>query len=462
MARELTKKQLAALNELSRDTLVEIVLALTHEHKPVRDRLVNGWLSEPDDVLKRLEKAYNHEANGRHFYDYYAADGFFADLERDIVAPLGKLIPAHFLRVEALAGRMILDFERLSQQVDTSSGSWMGYLSALFEVWIAALAQQKEASPALIAGKIYALALEDQWFEFERLVNWRGELGTETLRALRDLLRKDGHDDEAFILSLAIRDVAEAKALFERGDVSNVAAVLQLCALLIDELRAPEAITILQALKQNTREWMLPKKEWAILLVNALLDEGRKEDARQVAETTFRQAPEACFWQLYLKSGGDAERDFSRFLAAAIMVGFEHSVQFLSDLEQYSLVNDLIMGKSEYSLALPDGIQGSFWRTLSSTLKKQGLYSGAILLRRRLAESAISTASSRHYSSAASDAKQAIDYARSAGESGWREETLGWLQALHREHFRKYALWKLMQEKIPALQVTKQGVALVD
>ncbi|MCI4231928.1 DUF6880 family protein [Dickeya dianthicola] len=462
MTNKLTKKQLAALNDLSRDTLLEIVLTLSREHKPARDLLVNGWLSEPDDVLKRLEKAYNHEANGRHFYDYYAADGFFADLERDIVAPLGKLIPAHFLRVEALAARMILDFERLSQQVDTSSGSWMGYLSALFEVWIAALAQQKEASPALIAGKIYAVAQKDEWFVFERLADWRGELGTETLRALRDLLLKDGHDDDAFVLSLAVRDVEGAKALFERSHIGNVKAVLQLCALLVDERRASEAIVILQALKQGPREWMLPKKEWATLLVDALLEEGRKEDARQVAEATFRQAPEACFWQLYLKSGGDAERDFSRFLTAAITVGFEHSVQFLSDLEQYSLVNDLIMGKSEYSLALPDGIQGSFWRTLSSTLKKQGFYSGAILLRRCLAESAISTASSRHYSSAASDAKQAIDYARSAGESGWREETLGWLQALHREHFRKYALWKVMQEKIPALQVTKQGVALVD
>ncbi|MCI4187108.1 hypothetical protein MRO89_14230 [Dickeya dianthicola] len=464
MVRELTKKQLAALNELSRDTLVEIVLALTHEHKPVRDRLVNGWLSEPDDVLKRLEKAYDKEANGRHFYDYYEADGFFADLEQDIVVPLARLVPEHFLRVEVLAGRMILDFERLSEQVDTSSGSWMDYLSALFEVWMASLAQQKEASAAVIAGKIYALALEDQWFEFERLVNWRGELGTETLRALRDLLRKDGYDDEAFILSLAIRDVAEAKALFERGDVSNVAAVLQLCALLIDELRAPEAVTILQALKQNTREWMLPKKEWASLLVNALLDEGRKEEARQVAEEAFRQSPHVGFWQLYLKAGGDAGQDFERYLLMAIARGVEHTVQFLADTEHYALINDLITGKSEYALTFPKVFESgfSFWRTLSSTLKKQGFTAGAVILRRRLAESAIGTASSRHYSSAASDAKQAIDYARSAGESGWREETLGWLQALHREHFRKYALWKAMQEKIPALQVTKQGVSLVD
>ncbi|RNM25492.1 hypothetical protein EFS38_06105 [Dickeya undicola] len=460
MASELTKKQLAALNDLSRDTLLDIVQTLVREYKPARDTLVNGWLSAPDDVLKRLEKAYDREANGRHFYDYYEADGFFVSLERDIVLPLGKLIPNHFLRVEALAARMILDFEHLSQQVDTSSGSWMAYLSALFEVWMASLAQQKEASPAVIAGKIYAVAMEDQWFVFERLADWRSELGTETLRALRDLLLNDGHVGEAFTLCLAIRDVAGAKALFERGGINDVNAVLQLCSLLMDELRTPEAITILQALQRDTREWMLPKKEWATLLVNALLEEGRKEEARQVAEDTFRKVPDACFWRLFLKSGGDAERDFSRFLTTAIAFGFEHTVQFLSDLERYALVNALITGKSEYSLVLPDGIQGSFWRTLSSTLKKHGFYSGAILLRRRLAESSISTASSRYYSSAASDAKQAIDYARAAGEAGWREETLGWLQALHREHFRKYALWKVMQEKIGGLQVTKQGVTL--
>ncbi|MEI7376012.1 DUF6880 family protein [Dickeya chrysanthemi] len=464
MTSKLTKKQLAALNDLSRDTLLEIVLTLSREHKPARDLLVNGWLSAPDDVLKRLEKAYDKEANGRHFYDYYQADGFFADLERDIVVPLARLIPEHFLRVEVLAARMILDFERLSEQVDTSSGSWMDYLSALFEVWMAALAQQKEAPPAVIAGKIYALALEDQWFEFERLVNWRGELGTETLRALRDLLLKDGHDDEAFILSLAIRDVAQAKALFEQGNVSDVTAVLQLCALLIDELRAPEAITILQAPKQNTREWILPKKEWATLLVNALLEEGRKEEARQIAEETFRQEPGVGFWQLYLKAGGDAGQDFERYLLMAIARGVEHTVQFLADTEHYALINDLLTGRSEYALAFPSTFQSafSFWRTLSSTLQKQGFTAGAVILRRRLAESTISTAKSQYYASAASDAKQAIDYARAAGEAGWREETLGWLHALHSDHFRKYTLWKAMQEKIPGLQVTKQGITLAE
>ncbi|MBP2836899.1 DUF6880 family protein [Dickeya parazeae] len=464
MSRELTKKQLAALNDLNRDTLLDIVLTLAREHKPARDTLVYGWLSVSDDVLKRLEKAYDHETNSRHFYDYYAADGFFASLRQDIVVPLSRLVPAHFLRVEALAARMILDFERLSEQVDTSSGSWMDYLSALFDVWMAALAQQKEAPPAMVAGKIYALAQEDQWFEFERLADWRGELGTETLRALRELLLQDGHDDKAFILNLAIRDVEGARILFERGNISNVNAVLQLCTLLMDELRAPEAITILQALKRNTREWMLPKKEWATLLVNALLEEGRQEEARQIAEDTFRQVPDASVWQLYLKSGGDAGQDFERYLLMAIARGVEQTVQFLADTEHYALINDLITGRSQYALAFPQVFQSafSFWRTLSSTLQKQGFTAGAVILRRRLAESAISTASSRYYASAASDAKQAIDYARAAGEVGWQEETLGWLQTLHGEHFRKYALWKVMQEKIPGLQVAKQGITLAE
>ncbi|WP_199886323.1 hypothetical protein [Dickeya sp. ws52] len=42
MTSKLTKKQLVALNDLSRDTLLEIVLTLSREHKPARDSLVNG------------------------------------------------------------------------------------------------------------------------------------------------------------------------------------------------------------------------------------------------------------------------------------------------------------------------------------------------------------------------------------------------------------------------------------
>ncbi|MBV8042711.1 hypothetical protein [Pluralibacter sp.] len=168
------------------------------------------------------------------------------------------------------------------------------------------------------------------------------------------------------------------------------------------------------------------------------------------------------FWRLYLKAGGDEQRDLPLFLRFAGRVDNEDGIRFLADIQNYILLSDVINGTGPVaeSIRLPDSMTGSFWRTLSSTLYKQGYAQAAVVLRRRLAEYPIHRGGSACYAWAADDAQKAIDYCSGLESSGGFMNSQQWLQSLYKTHYRKHSLWKIIQEKIAGLSVVKaQGLS---
>lgn len=463
MARILTKKQQAQLEQLNRETLLDIVQQVIHDNDRVREWLVNGWLSEPEDVVKRLANNYMRQTKGNVFYDYYEADSFFEQLSQDIVLPLGSLVEKLPEQVAAQAAKMLLDFDRLTQTVDTSSGGWQNYTFDLFTTWGRALVAQKNRTPEETAQAIFTLAQGYDWFEVQDLSPWHRALGNNTLRVLANLFKDAGDYDSAVSLLLDVRDIDTALSCLAKGSRYKTRNGLNLARLLIDELRAKEAIALLHNLEADISARSADFRRWVELLVTALLEEGEHEHAREVALNAFSRSVNHCFWHLWLKAGGDESRDLPIFLQLAGKADSEQAIVFLADIQQYALLSDIIIGSAPVgvSIHLPGEINGSFWRTLSSTLYKQGYAQAAVILRRRLAEYAINRASSKYYTYAANDAKKAIDYCVELESAVHFIHSQGWLQSLYKTHFRKYSLWKTMQEKIAGLSISKdQGLIL--
>lgn len=459
----LTKKQQSQLELLDKDTLLDIVQQIAHDNARIRAWLVNGWLSNSEDVGKRLATDYARKTKSNRFYDYYEADGFFEELQEDIVKPLALHVEKAPAQVEALAAKMLLDFERLSGQVDTSSGSWQEYTSRLFDIWLRALSLQKTRPAEDIAQAIFTVAQNYDWFNVSALYEWRSELGNNVLQLLAGLFIEGGEVDHATTLHLMLRDIDKALDLIKSGRYHRTGNTLKLAELLIDELRAAEAIALLHDIEKSLPEWSADFTRWGELLISALLEEGLREQAKETILNAFARSVSGRFWPLWLKAGGDEKQGLKLFLQRAGKADNERAVIFLAEIEQYALLSDIItdVASAEITIRLPEQITGSFWRTLSSTLYKQGYAKAAVVLRRRLAEYSISRASSRYYTYAANDAKKAVDYCIDLELSTDFINSQSWLQSLYKMHFRKYSLWNTMQEKIAALKIDKeQGLLL--
>ncbi len=460
MANALTKKQQALFEQLDKETLLDIVQQIIATDAKTKRWLVDGWLSTPDEVIKRLNAAWSRQVKSSRYYDYYAADTFFTALIRNIAQPLAQQTAHAPAQVEALAAKILMDFERLTARVDTSSGSWQDFTAIVFATWIQALAAQKRRTPEDIAQAIFLVAGDSDWFDISELLKWRSALGSEALRILAQRFMLADNANNAMRLLLAVRDVDAALTLFSSVPTLNNDNALELARLLIDELRAPEAITLLRSLEKQ-----IPAKSawfvgWGEQMIAALLEEGQREQARDIALNGFSRSAKPTFWQLYLQAGGDEANDFPLFLNMASKNGNEEAIVFLEAVQNYGLLSDIITGQSPVgiTICLPNDIVGSFWRTLSSTLFKHGYAQAAVVLRRRLAENAIDRATSQYYTYAASDAKKAIDYCAELESLTGFMNSRSWLQALYKAHSRKYSLWDSMQEKIAGLTVNKQGL----
>lgn len=140
----LTKKQTAQLSDMNHDVLVNII----HD-------LIQG----------------NKQARTKCFYDYYDADAFFDELTRSMANPLVGI--AHELpeQAESLSVKMMLEFEKFTGNVDTSSGIWMGYYTILLDAWMKSLEAQKITVPHPLLKKYSPLLKKNSILELNFLKN---------------------------------------------------------------------------------------------------------------------------------------------------------------------------------------------------------------------------------------------------------------------------------------------------
>lgn len=463
MAKGLTSKQQKRLEQLDKSVLLEIVEQLIADDPQSRTWLVNNWLSEATELLARLSRDYDERARYANTLRYYEADHFFISLSKEIVQPMALQVDAFPEHVEKLAEKMLLDFERLGEEIDTSSGVWCEYSDELFSVWLQSLTVQDARTAEDIALTVFKLYQTYEWFDIKLLAACSGRRWHSIFQLLAKHLFKIDEGRDAIFLLIRLREFDEALNLLNKMDQPDAINALELADCLIDDARASEAIALLERAWPSILPWTGDIVRWETLLATALMAEGRNEEARASLLDAFSRSPTSEFWALYLKAGGDEERDLLRFVQMAAECESESAIEFLADLKHYVWLNQIITDSAHpaLNLTLPEEIDGPFWRKLSSELYKQGYSLAAVILRRKLAEKAISRVNTQSYSYAANDAKKAIDYAVGLENDESFISSQAWFQTLYKAHFRKSMLWSAMREKIAGLTVSKEQGAVL-
>lgn len=454
----LSKKQTAQLSELSHDVLLNIIHDLIQDNQQARTMLVNRYLLSAPEILKSVEKKYALRAKSKRFYDYYDADAFFDELTRSMATPLvgvAHLIPE---QVESLSVKMMLEFEKFTANVDTSSGSWMDYYTVLLDAWMKSLEAQKYSDPVFIAKKIFTVVEREFYFGIEIFKRYRTLLGMDILRVIRDMYYQKKRPREALDLSVIIQDLDFMTMAYKNDEFFDATHYFDYARLLMEDLRADEALAVLKS-QQDDDGLMTNNITWNELYIQALIEEGKKEEAKAHCITAFAFQCSTRFYHLYIKAG---EKDVDHspiFLNIAKEMGLAQYICFASDIERYDLIDACIIATAKDNFADSLAyITHSSLRTLSSTLYKHGYALTATLLRRFLVEENIQQSKSKYYNYAASDMKKAIDYGEGLDESVQLPGTLTYLNALHEQHKRKTALWPLMADKIKGLSVEKDGI----
>lgn len=274
----LTKKQTAQLSEMSHDVLVNIIYDLIQDNKQARTTLVNGYLLSAAEVLKAVEKEYARRAKSKRFYDYYDADAFFDELTRSIANPLVGI--AHELpeQAESLSVKMMLEFEKFTGNVDTSSGSWMSYYTILLDAWMKSLEAQKNNDPVSIAKKIFTVVEREFYFGIEIFKKYRTLLGTDILRVIRDMYYQKQSLREALGLSMIIKDLDFLTMAFKNDEFCHSTHYFDYVRLLMEDLRSDDALAVLNSQRIDDEE-ITDNIIWNELFIQALIEEGRKEEA---------------------------------------------------------------------------------------------------------------------------------------------------------------------------------------
>lgn len=459
MAIALNKKQHELLNSLEHDALVDIILHLIHDNKHAKATLIHDYLLSAPERLTAIEKEYNRQAKSKRFYDYADADAFYHALTRDIAQPLENLATVLPEPVEKLSLTIIHAFERFSEKTDTSSGSWMPYYALLIDAWMKSLAAQTNHDTTLTARKIVDFFEKEAYFGIDAFQRYHRLLGTPILRALRDIYHQKKSYPEAIALSLIIKDLDFLKMAVQNDEFYHSEQYFAYAKLLIDDVRADEAIELLVSMKKHCDKQCANGDTWDELLITALIEERHIEEAKEKAMAAFSVGCDPRFYRLYTKATGQNEENLPDFLRIANEKGVERYLCFAADIARFDLVDACITQtpKEERMYALAY-LAKTCIRTLSSTLYKHGYAVSATLLRRHLVEGAIEQANRRYYNHAASDLKKAIDYSHDLNACPPLLGTQDYLQELYVQHARKTSLWSLMAEKIKGLSIRKDGI----
>lgn len=459
MATGLSKKQNELLNSMSHETLVNIIQELIKDNKEAKLTLVNGYLLSDEDILKGIEKEYGRQFKSKRFYDYYEADAFYDHLTRSIAQPLERVAGTLPEQVERLSVKIILEFERFSENSDTSSGSWMDYYSVVLDAWMKAVVAQKNGDPVFLAQKIFDFVSNENYFGCAIYKTYRAVLGADVLRTIRDMYYEKKCHREALDISLLVRDTHFLSEALKKGQFCRSEHYFDYAKLLIEEVRPGEAIELLFYMEREGEKQYSDKTTWDKLLITALIEDGQRDEAMEKSIVAFSLRCDTRFYRLYKTASGKEDDNIQTFLNIAKEKGLMPYISFASDVARFDLVDSCVTGTPKEELASSLAyLSSSFIRTLSSTLYQHGYALAATLLRRLLVESTIHQAKSKYYSYAASDMKKAIHYSEGLEDSPQLTGTVAYFRALYEQHKRKTALWSAMVEKIQGLSVGKDGI----
>ncbi|MGL5335661.1 MAG: DUF6880 family protein [Enterovibrio sp.] len=466
MARILTKAQLSKLEGKGQLELLSIVLDLATQFPSAKKHLINQYLTADDALLGLAKKEYNKLTRRPPSWDYYEVDAFFNDLQTEFIPLLAKGVAASPREGEILTAELLASAKELYENMDTSSGSWEDYHLALVEQWLMAIGAQRES----VAPEVLANRLLEGWTNLDPslsityLFNYRDALGSPLMRALRDNYAASDLLPEALGLSFALRDITFFDSVHQAGAFSHPRQQLDYARLLIDELRAEQAIEILLAIgSRGVRYGEL--REWHQVLIQAYLEEGRRADAHAQALRAFTETRASSFFASYCQSGDEPnEVALAQFVAVAETWGLCDVLLFLHGIEAWPQLAQRLEQCTDAILheKLSD-LSGSTVRTWSSSLYQRGFTVVAVRLRRQLVANIVEQGKSTYYSGAASDLKMSLDYQASLKvEQEDGQNTLSspqdYLNQLYKLHRRKIRFWAEVSQKLTTITISANGV----
>ncbi|MGL4733988.1 MAG: hypothetical protein ACRCWB_02585 [Enterovibrio sp.] len=470
MTRILTKAQLSKLEGKSQAELLALVLDLAAHFPSVKKHLINHYLTADSalfDLAKKEYRKLTRRSPSWDCYGYDEVDTFFCDLQTEFIPLLAKGVAASPKEGEIFAAELLASAKELYENMDTSSGSWEDYHLALVEQWLMAIgAQRGSVTPEVLASR-----LREGWSKIDPplsityLFNYPEVLGSPLIRALRDNYAAVNQLPEALALSFALRDVAFFDSVQQAGAFSHPRQQLDYARLLIDELRAEQAIAILLAMESAGVSRYRELREWHQVLIQAYLEEGHRADAHAQALRAFTETRESSFFASYCQSGDESsEVALAQFVAVAETWGLVDVLLFLHEIEAWpQLAQRLELCTDAVLHEKLSALRGSTVRTWSSTLHKQGFTVVAVRLRRHLVANIIDQGKSTYYSGAASDLKMSLDYqATLKVEQENEQNTLSsphdYLDRLYKQHRRKTNFWYEVTQKLPTIIISANGL----
>lgn len=192
---------------------------------------------------------------------------------------------------------------------------------------MAIAAQRESVTPAVPARRLReGLSSIDPAVSITYLFDYHEVLGTPLMRALRDDYAAVGQLPEALGLSLVLRDIAFFDQVQQAGGFSHSRQQIDYARLLIDELRAEQAIAVLQAMEPEVVQRHRQVTAWHQVLIQAYLEEGRRDDANVQALSAFVETRDSSFFKSYSQSGDDPrEVALARFAAIAEQWGLSEA-----------------------------------------------------------------------------------------------------------------------------------------
>lgn len=467
MARIFTKAQLSKLESKSQAELLAIVLELAQHVPLAKKHLINQYLTAEEALLELAKKEYKKLTRRLPSWDYQEVDAFFATLCTQFIPLLGKGITASPREGETFALALLGQASELYEKMDTSSGSWEDYHLALVEQWLMAIGAQRES----VSSEMLAHRLREGWTSIDPaisityLLDYREVLGTPLVRALRDDYAAAGQLPEALGLSLSLSDIAFFDQVQQQGGFTHPRQQIDYARLLIDELRAEQAITVLQAMDPEQLQRHRQLNLWHQVLIRAYLEEGRRADAHAQALRAFASTRANSFFASYCQSGDEPrEVALGQFVAIAESWGLREVLLLLEEVDAWPQLAQRLEQCTDADLQEDLSLlAGSTVRTWSSRLYQQGFIVVAVRLRRQLVANVVNQGKSTYYTGAASDLKKSLDYQAALKveqEDGERPlcSPQEYLNQLYQQHKRKSSFWEAVRQKLPAITMSASGV----
>ncbi|WP_092517622.1 DUF6880 family protein [Xenorhabdus japonica] len=465
MKNGLTKKQMELLTSFDKEKLLEIIQVIITNNEQAKTTLSSGYLLEPKDILKLIEKEYKKCTKSQRFLDYHEADIFFKELHKMMAPLLNNAISKAPKESEILLEKIVLDFDRVAETKDTSSGGWQDYYFYVIETWVKALALQKDVDKAVVANKLFNIA-QKTYFCFNEtfLLNYKNDFGLATFQLLRDLFYQHKEYREAIAISKALNDMDFLKMMIDQDieSASIITAYLAYAELLIEDVRADEAIVVLENFRkdheiQRSRYYDVLMS----LLIKANIEEGQKEKAKELCFEAFQNDYSYKFYELYESLIDESERvqAIQLFLDSSRKDGDFQYICFLVEMKKFDLLNEYILTLEEEDKAnIVETFGHKLAREGSTGLDKCGFAHSAIFLRRALVSEVLNRGASKYYKYAVSDLKKSFDYSQKLSDWQGLDMHETYLNGLYEKHKRKVSFWALVEEKIKNVSVGKGSV----